>query len=576
MRDVLIVTAALLLSGIVFLVAADSKDVTMNGKKGELNTDGGRNLDTILDDKVDLSKAKTMAQELLSLIHNRYELDTQRGSNFFLTTNNMKASTWDMMKYKFLMKILGTDKEFLLVFGGSSVTAGHDNYYTQSYPFILDKRMSPILSTLGVEMHTHNIAQGANNCSPYQLCYESMGGEDADVIGWEQSYNCGHDDNIFELAARFAGWSKRKGIIYYSASGAWIPSKCEASKDSPPYSDENWHPKDANLGPWLPGEGEVRKEKELLDSYAKATLSAQRFANGYQQGGHDYSGVGAHGFNVWEANGKCTTTTEEGAAKSRCNGIDAAAGCSLKFMSLEASWFGKEDKHGANWHPTRAFHMLRGEAIAWLYTLALLDGIFELEHDMSVNGATKESLLEKYTAKFDALHKPLPSPKKCQDYYHCQERPACFTDFLPHYPADKSLKDVIVGKTKWTYVAEEYGDWSLQYGYKDSKPYWVSKGDQGQISVKVTVNKIDAVWICGNIGESLKHATFYFDENAGGEDMQNYVPSSKAVKWSNRKYMNGECTAVQKLPKGQHVISISTEGMANDELAGLSHVIMWP
>ena len=570
----LLAVASLWVGSILWFVRGNSEDI-VNRKSGDFSFNGERRLDSILGDKVDLPKAKTMAQELLSLIHHRYELDTQQGSNFFLTTNNMKSSTWDMMKYKFLMKILGSDKTFLLVFGGSSVTAGHDNYYSQSYPFILDKRMSPILSALGVEMHTHNIAQGANNCSPYQLCYEAMGGENADVIGWEQSYNCGHDDNIFELAARFAGWSKRKGIIYYSASGAWIPNKCAASKDSPPYSDEMWRPESANLSPWLPGENDVKKEREMLNSYAQATLSAQRFANGYQQGGHDYSGVGAHGFNVWEANPKCTTVTEDGQSKSRCNGIDAAAGCTLKFMSLEASWFGKEDKHGANWHPTRAFHMLRGEAIAWLYTLALLDGIFELEKDLSSSGATKESLLAKYTAKFDELHKPLPSPRKCQDYYHCHVRPACFTDFLPHYPADKSLKDVVVGKTRWVYVAEEFSDWSLQYGYKDSKPYWVSKGDQGSIHLKVLVNNVDSVWICGNIGDSLKHATFYVDQGAGGE-VENYVPSSKAVKWPHRKYMNGECTAVQKLPKGQHVISISTESMAKDEVAALSHVIMWP
>jgi len=30
---------------------------------------------------------------------------------------------------------------------------------------------------------------------------------------------------------------------------------------------------------------------------------------------------------------------------------------------------------GANWHPSRAFHMLRGEAIAWIYSLILLETI---------------------------------------------------------------------------------------------------------------------------------------------------------------------------------------------------------
>ena len=77
---------------------------------------------------------------------------------------------------------------------GSSVTAGHDSYFNQSFPMIVNKRMSSILSALGINLTVHNIAQSANNCYPYDMCYESMGGLDADFIGWEQSYNCGHDE----------------------------------------------------------------------------------------------------------------------------------------------------------------------------------------------------------------------------------------------------------------------------------------------------------------------------------------------------------------------------------------------
>ena len=73
---------------------------------------------------MDLDAAKKMTQELLSLIRARYELDGPIGSNFFLTANNMKAETWDIMKYKFLVKALdttGMDKTFLMIFGGRYV-----------------------------------------------------------------------------------------------------------------------------------------------------------------------------------------------------------------------------------------------------------------------------------------------------------------------------------------------------------------------------------------------------------------------------------------------------------------------
>ena len=118
--------------------------------------------------QTNLEKAVELAQSSLSLIRNRYELDGVHGGQFFLTANNMKAKTWDMIKYKFLIKILGDDKVWLSIFGGSSVTAGHDNYYDQAYPFIFDKRMSPILEVLGVKMHTiilHRVLTTAHHIS---------------------------------------------------------------------------------------------------------------------------------------------------------------------------------------------------------------------------------------------------------------------------------------------------------------------------------------------------------------------------------------------------------------------------
>ena len=83
---------------------------------------------------------------------------------------------------------------------------------------------------------------------------------------------------------------------------------------------------------------------------------------------YPYTGVSPHGFNVWEGNRECKGRDKEDTKDiTNCNGIDAAQQCKMKFMSVEASVYGKEDGHGANWHPPRAFHMLRGEFIAYLY-----------------------------------------------------------------------------------------------------------------------------------------------------------------------------------------------------------------
>ena len=76
------------------------------------------------------------------------------------------------------------DAQYKMIFGGSSVTAGHDNGPRQSYVYIWEDLMRPTFEALGIDFIVNNIAQGANNCIPSDLCYESMGGEGADFISW--------------------------------------------------------------------------------------------------------------------------------------------------------------------------------------------------------------------------------------------------------------------------------------------------------------------------------------------------------------------------------------------------------
>lgn len=169
-----------------------------------------------------------------------------------------------------------------MTFGGSSVTAGHDNYYNQSYPLIVKQRMSKLLESLGIELIVHNIAQGANNCIPYTFCYESMGGLDPDFVGWEQSYNCGHDDAVFELTARVAGWSQNQGVVYYSASGAWSPSDCPPAKSDPPYCSEEWTPELAGLKTWRATAADLSAIKKKYHLFNQAKASSQRYITYHQ------------------------------------------------------------------------------------------------------------------------------------------------------------------------------------------------------------------------------------------------------------------------------------------------------
>jgi hypothetical protein len=177
---------------------------------------------------IDFKRAKELIHDTANLIYRRFEFDRESTYQFFLEVSNMPPYAWDIQKYKIAKKMVdGTNSSYLMVFGGSSVTAGHDNYYHQSHPFVFQRRVSPIFAAAGVPLTVRNIAQGANNCRPYDYCYESMGGENADFIAWEQSFNCGRDRAIFEYMARVAYWSG--AVLYYIASGGWIPSGCPPS-----------------------------------------------------------------------------------------------------------------------------------------------------------------------------------------------------------------------------------------------------------------------------------------------------------------------------------------------------------
>ncbi len=145
-----------------------------------------RRLGIASDDSIDIDKAKTITGQLLSLIYRRYELDSRPGGQFWRTSNNIDVRTWEILKYKIATKMVEGNGEFLMIFGGSSVTAGHDNFYNQSYPAIFNKRMKDIFAALGIKLTVRNIALGANNCVPYIFCYESMGGLNPDFVNWEQ------------------------------------------------------------------------------------------------------------------------------------------------------------------------------------------------------------------------------------------------------------------------------------------------------------------------------------------------------------------------------------------------------
>ena len=94
----------------------------------------------------------------------------------------------------------------------------HHSFYNESWPFVFERKVRPILAALDVQLVVHNIAQGSNQCVPSEFCYNAMGGDNADFIGWEQSFNCGRNEHMFELIARIAGFNN--AVLYFASSGS--------------------------------------------------------------------------------------------------------------------------------------------------------------------------------------------------------------------------------------------------------------------------------------------------------------------------------------------------------------------
>lgn len=181
---------------------------------------------------------------------------------------------------------------------------------------------------------------GANGCLPSNMCYESMGGHDPDFVGWEQSFNCGRDDGAFELASRFAVWSKTPGSVYFSNSGSINPGACNESEFKKPWSDEDWDPASEGLPAWSPEKEDVAYWKERYNfAHTKAGSTSQRF------GGKSYvyreNGLAVLGQDLWgnyKPKDICDVAPEMAGLK--CGPEVFYSNCLMKMMRKEAAAYG--------------------------------------------------------------------------------------------------------------------------------------------------------------------------------------------------------------------------------------------
>ena len=103
----------------------------------------------------------------------------------------------------------GLYTRFTWVNGGHSASAGHGNFYRESYTAELERALQPILKEIGLEFIAKNYAMGGTeSAEEVALCSNSIFGRDIDSISWDYGMTDGHNQwkmtMYFYRAARIA------------------------------------------------------------------------------------------------------------------------------------------------------------------------------------------------------------------------------------------------------------------------------------------------------------------------------------------------------------------------------------
>ena len=111
----------------------------------------------------------------------------------------------------------------------SSVAAGHDSLFNESYPIQVEYIMKESFGYVGMNLVSRNVALGNNTCVPYDLCVKTFAGLDADIVQWEQSYNCPNNAHVMEQFIRQSMLIPSKPIVVFSESSTatWDSKDCD-------------------------------------------------------------------------------------------------------------------------------------------------------------------------------------------------------------------------------------------------------------------------------------------------------------------------------------------------------------
>ena len=231
--------------------------------------------------------------------------------------------------------------------------------------------------------------------------------------------------------------------------------------------------------------------------------------------------------------------------------------------------------------------MMRGELIAWSYTIALLEAMFTVREEL----VAKKSLAALHAGYANALtskHGVVRKPALCgDDPFYCEHSYNCFTEYSPKYTEKFTLKELVVKTntpTNWTFIdnafLNQFHSDRIALQDKESRNYYVTHEGPtaGELFLRVNIisQQVGSALVCWVHIEKKRNVVqveYRFDFNVGEEALSPdyiYVPKANRSAWTSKVEMY-PCIFLNNLPVGVHVLGLAPKG----KHAGVSHVVTW-
>jgi hypothetical protein len=294
---------------------------------------------------------------------------TSRGRTVFASGNDRSTLSWTRFRRKLIMKLLQTtmtDQNVMVPLvwatGGHSATAGHGNFYNESYTAYLGQAAKSVFRAVGIQFVARGYAMGGTAAAPeIALCAKEIFGADIDVLVWDFGMTDGN--NIWKqlLYHWRAGLIKTSRPLHlaYHVEGSFMLNRQKAVQDM----------EDLGLAAMVSSQSVVDAVLAAVpDSFG---LTEEQIAQ----------------MPSFVRNFKCETQIENGDPYCKTDKFDLSLCPNRKYRT--------------NWHPGWKWHAVMGYLCAFFLFEVLDDALKELAA-MTVDdpSSLREQLLSTETAEY--------------------------------------------------------------------------------------------------------------------------------------------------------------------------------